>query len=155
MNTTNVRGALSRSEIETLLEEMVVPLRLACRTPAGTLWMLSLWFRYRVDEEVIQCATAADADIVSFLDADDHVAFEVSTNEPPYRGVRGNGTATIDPDPEKEVLRGLLDRYLETTESDFGRWLLRDDRREVTLTIDPSVVSGWDFTDRMAGATDP
>lgn len=127
--------------------------------------MLSLWFRYR--DGTIQCATAADADIVSFLDEDgrsrerdyghdyDHVAFEVSTNEPPYRGVRGNGTATVDPDPQKDVLRALLERYLGTTESDFGRWLLRDDRREVTLTIEPAVVSGWDSTDRMAGATDP
>lgn len=162
----HIRGSLSQSEIESLLEETVVPIRLACRTPAGTLWMLSLWFRYR--DGTIQCATAADADIVSFLDEDgrsrerdrghghgyDHVAFEVSTNEPPYRGVRGNGTATVDPDPQKDVLRALLERYLGTTESDFGRWLLRDDRREVTLTIDPAVVSGWDFTDRMTGATD-
>ncbi|MCU4741762.1 pyridoxamine 5'-phosphate oxidase family protein [Halobacteria archaeon AArc-m2/3/4] len=166
----DVRGALSETEIETLLEETVVPIRLACQTPAGTLWMLSLWFQYR--DGVVQCATAADADIVSFLggeresrsdDSDldsgpdpdpNHVAFEVSTNEPPYRGVRGNGTVTIDADPEKEVLRALLERYLGTTESEFGRWLLRDERPEVTLTIDPAVVSGWDFTDRMASATD-
>lgn len=144
----DVRGGLGRGEIEAFLEESVAPIRLSCRTPAGRLWMVSLWFRYR--EGALECATGTDADVVSFLDADPHVAFEVSTNEPPYRGVRGNGTATISPDPEKEVLQGLLERYLGTTESDLAQRLLDPDRREVRIRIEPETVAGWDYTDRMA-----
>lgn len=33
-----------------------------------------------------------------FLREDDRVSFEVSRNTPPYMGVRGHGTATIEPD---------------------------------------------------------
>ncbi|MFC4988156.1 pyridoxamine 5'-phosphate oxidase family protein [Saliphagus infecundisoli] len=145
----NVRGTLEPDEVETFLEETTVPVRLSCRTPGGRLWMVSLWFRFR--EGVLECATSADADVVSFLAADSHVAFEVSTNDPPYRGVRGNGTATISPDPEKEVLGDLLERYLGTTESDLADRLLDPDRREVRIEIEPETVAGWDYTDRMGG----
>lgn len=110
--------------------------------------MVSLWFRFR--EGVLESATSVSADVVSFLEADPGVAFEVSTNDPPYRGVRGNGTATISPDPEKEVLRALCERYLGTTESDLAGRLLEPDRREVTVRIEPETVAGWDYTSRMS-----
>ncbi|AEH37234.1 pyridoxamine 5'-phosphate oxidase family protein [Halopiger xanaduensis] len=148
----DLRGTLSRDEIETFLEESTVPVRLACRTPSDQLWMVSLWYRYRSggdDDWRLQCATAADADIASLLSADPAVAFEVSTNEPPYAGVRGQGTASIERDSDKEILRTLVERYLGGTESQLARTLLREDREEVTITIDPAVVSGWDYTDRM------
>ncbi|MFC4246611.1 pyridoxamine 5'-phosphate oxidase family protein [Natribaculum luteum] len=146
----DVRGSLSRSELETFLETTTVPVRLACHRPDGSLWMLSLWFRYR--EETIECATAASADVVAFLERDPAVAFEVSTNDPPYRGVRGNGTATVASDPEKTVLRDLLERYLGTTDAPLARRLLSDDRDEVTISIDPETVYGWDYSGRMAGS---
>ncbi len=146
----DVRGSLSRSELETLLETTAVPVRLACHRPDDSLWMLSLWFRYR--EETIECATATSADVVAFLERDPAVAFEVSTNDPPYRGVRGNGTATVEPDPEKAVLRKLLERYLETTDGPLARRLLSDDRDEVTISIDLETVYGWDYSGRMAGS---
>ena len=145
-----LRGPLSRSTVESFLESTAVPLRLACHRPDGSLWMLSLWFRYR--DGTLQCATGADADVVTFLEHDPAVAFEVSTNDPPYRGVRGNGTTTVEPDPEKVVLRELLERYLDSTETPFARRLLADDREEVTITIDLETVYGWDFSGRMADA---
>ncbi|WP_265110965.1 pyridoxamine 5'-phosphate oxidase family protein [Halosolutus halophilus] len=150
----NVRGPLSAAEIRSFLAETTIPIRLACQTPAGNLWMVSLWYRHRstgddADGWVLQCATGADADIVAFLREHSAVAFEISTNQPPYRGVRGRGTASIDPDPEKETLRDLLERYLDGTDSSLARNLLREDRNEVTITIDPAVVSSWDYTDRM------
>ena len=143
----------SQRKSRDLLEELTVPLRLACHTKAGTgtLWMLSLWFRYR--DGKIQCATAADADVVAFLESDPHVAFEVSTNDPPYRGVRGNGMATITPDPEKAVLTDLLERYLGTTSSPLARSLLRPERAEVTISIEPLRLSEWDFSERMRETT--
>ena len=147
-----LRGPLSRSEIERLLETTTVPLRLACHRPDGSLWMLSLWFRYR--DGTIQCATGATADVVSFLERDPAVAFEVSTNDPPYRGVRGNGTATVESDPEKAVLSSLIERYLESTDTPFARRLLDDDREEVTITIDLETVYGWDFSERMKDAVE-
>ncbi|MDQ2051466.1 pyridoxamine 5'-phosphate oxidase family protein [Natronolimnohabitans sp. A-GB9] len=152
----HVRGSRSRSEIEAFLDETTVPVRLGCRTPAGNPWMVSLWYRRRVPDDaaddrpwILECATASSADLVSFLRADPAVSFEVSTNRPPYRGVRGRGSVTIEPDPEKETLRSLLERYLGGTDSELAETLLAEERDEVTITIEPDVVYGWDYSDRM------
>lgn len=145
-------GPWGRHAVKTFLDETVVPIRLSCRTPSGGLWMLSLWFLYR--DEALWCATGADADIVSFLEADPHVAFEVSVNDPPYRGVRGQGTVTLEPDPQKDLLRDLIERYLGGTESNLATRLLSADREETTIRIDPTRVATWDYTDRMADTSD-
>ncbi|MFC7215174.1 pyridoxamine 5'-phosphate oxidase family protein [Saliphagus sp. GCM10025334] len=123
-----IRGSLSRAAIDDYLDEATIPLRLACHTPVGRLWMLSLWFQHR--DGVLQCATGTDAD------------------------VRGSGTATVDPDPEKAVLRRLLERYLGGADSKLARSLLDEERSEVTITVDPDVVYGWDFSERMTDAVE-
>jgi len=147
---TTFTGQWSREEAGTFLRETTVPVRLACERPDGALWMLSLWFRYR--EGALWCATASDADVVGYLRRDDRVAFEVSTNDPPYRGVRGDGTATVAGDDDKDLLRDLLERYLGGTDSPLARRLLDDDRDEVVVRVEPNRAYSWDFTDRMADA---
>lgn len=147
-----VTGAWSQAEAEAFLETTTVPIRIACRTTAGGLWMLSLWYRY--ESGTIACATSADADIVGHLRDDPAVAFEVSVNEPPYCGVRGSGTARIEPDDGKTLLRTLLERYLGGTDSDLADRLLDEDRPEVRILIDPDRLYSWDFGDRMPGSDD-
>lgn len=158
-----VRGSRSRDDITAFLETQRIPIRLGCRTPSGHLWLVSLWYRYRSgeadeggrktdeggDDWRLECATSADADVVDYLRENPDVAFEISTNDLPYAGVRGRGTASIEPDPEKDVLRDLLERYLGGTDSELAQGLLREDRDEVVLTIDPAIVYGWDYSDRM------
>lgn len=146
----NVTG--SWTEAASFLAEAAVPIRIACRTPSDGLWMLSLWFL--PCDDALWCATGADADVVRYLDHDDGVAFEVSTNEPPYRGVRGAGTATVEPDTDKSLLRALFERYLGGTDNSLGDRLLADDRDEVRIRIDPTRLYTWDFTERMRDATD-
>ena len=143
-------GAWDRERTETFLESQTIPLRLSCHTQADALWMLSLWYRYR--EGALWCATSAEADVVDYLSHDDRVAFEISTNQPPYKGVRGNGTATVEADPDKELLTELLERYLGGTDSPLAERLLSPERREVRIRIDPSRVYTWDFSERMAGS---
>lgn len=144
-------GVWDAAETERFLESTAVPLRLGCRTPNDDPWMLSLWYLYR--DGTLWCATSADADVVRYLRHDDGVAFEVSTNRPPYKGVRGNGTATIEADPEKELLRELLERYLDGTESPLARKLTSPEREEVRIRIDPARLYTWDFTGRMTDST--
>ncbi|WP_254821096.1 pyridoxamine 5'-phosphate oxidase family protein [Haloglomus halophilum] len=148
----NVTGSWSEAEANSFLAETTVPIRVACRTPAGGLWMLSLWFL--PCDGALWCATGADADVVRYLDHDDGVSFEVSTNEPPYRGVRGAGTATVEPDRDKSLLRALFDRYLGGTDNGLGDRLLRADRDEVRIRIDPDRLYTWDFTERMRDAVE-
>lgn len=140
-------GSWSEPEVAAFLETATVPIRLACHTPAGGLWMLSLWYRYA--DGTISCATGADAEVVTYLREDADVAFEVSVNEPPYRGVRGAGTARIEPDTDKQLLRSLLERYLGGTDSVLAKRLLSPDRSEVRILIDPSRLYSWDFSGRM------
>ena len=144
---TAVKGAWSPDELGLFLREALVPLRLGCHHPKGGLWMLSLWYRW--EDGVLVCATERHSDVAGFLRHNDAVAFEVSTNRPPYMGVRGNGTATLSPDPEKTVLRDLLERYLGGGNSELAEMLLRDDREELIIMIEPTRLYTWDFTPRM------
>lgn len=125
-----------------------VPLRVGYHGENG-LWMVSLWFRYIEERGVIECATGRQADMVASLESNDEVTFEASTNDPPYKGVRGRGTVSIEADEEKERLRDLLERYLGTTESELGKKLLSPEREEVRLVIEPERLHTWDFTGRM------
>lgn len=140
-------GTWDRDRLRAFLEETVVPLRLACTTPSDRLWMVSLWYRF--DDGQFVCATSKRADLVRYLDHDPHVAFEVSTNEPPYKGVRGNGSVAIEADADKAVLRSLIERYVGGTDSAFARRLLDDDRDEVALSVAPERLYTWDFSSRM------
>ncbi|ELZ79588.1 hypothetical protein C455_08387 [Haloferax larsenii JCM 13917] len=142
-------GPWSRERADEFLTQTTIPLRLSCRTPAGDPWMLSLWYEWDIENTELRCATSADADVVRFLRAHDDVAFEVSTNDPPYRGVRGRGTATVEPDPEKTVLRRLIGRYLGDEETPLAKRLLSPDRDEVTIRIRPTKLHTWDYASRM------
>ncbi|NUE00946.1 pyridoxamine 5'-phosphate oxidase family protein [Halorubraceae archaeon YAN] len=141
-------GAWDEVETKTFLTETTVPIRLSCHTPDGQLWMLSLWYALR--NGTLHCATSKHADVVRYLQADNRVAFEISTNEPPYMGVRGNGRATIEPDENKTQLRSLIERYLGDTDSALAARLLNPEREEVAITITPHRLYTWDFSDRMA-----
>ena len=150
-----VRGSLGPDGLSAFLSERTIPIRLGCRTPSGHPWMLSMWYRYSETDEddssewTLRCATEASAKVVDYLRADPSLSFEVSTNRMPYTGVRGRGHATIEPDPDKETLRMLIDRYLENADSTLAQSLLSEERDEVTITIEPAVVYGWDFSGRM------
>ena len=145
-----VTGDLTPAEVRTYLDEATIPVRIACRTPDGGLWMVSLWFSYA--DGILSCATSADALLVRYLREDPHVALEVSTNDPPYRGVRGAGTATLAADEDKALLRSLLERYLGGTESDLAKTLLAPAREEVRIDVDIERLYGWDFSERMPGS---
>ena len=147
---TDYFGAWDEPAVATFLEETTVPVRLATHRPDESLWMVALWFRYR--DGALECATGADADVVKYLRNNAEVAFDISTNEPPYRGVRGNGSATLSPDRDKAVLRALVERYLGGTDSSLAARLLDDDRDEVRIRIHPRSVYSWDYTERMRDA---
>lgn len=145
---TRFTGTWSAEEVESFLEAQTIPIRLACHRPDASLWMVALWFRYR--DGGFDCATWTDADVVRYLRNDSELAFEISTNDPPYRGVRGNGTASLSPDEDKEVLRDLIERYLDSANSPLAEWLLADEREEVHVRIQPRVVYSWDYSERMS-----
>ncbi|AGB16819.1 Pyridoxamine 5''-phosphate oxidase [Halovivax ruber XH-70] len=151
---TEFRGTWSEDDVEIFLQETTVPIRLATHRPDGSLWVVTLWYRYR--DGVFECATQADAAVAGFLRNDPSVAFDVSTNRVPYSGIRGNGTVTISTDGARDTLQELVERYLDGTDSSLAQWLLDDEREEVRIRIEPSTIYSWDYAERMrdVSATD-
>ncbi|MFB6210431.1 MAG: pyridoxamine 5'-phosphate oxidase family protein [Halobacteriales archaeon] len=143
----DVDGAWTEDRLAEFLTETRIPIRLATHRRDGSMWIVALWYRYR--NGMFECATGANADIVRFLRADAAVGFDISTNQPPYRGVRGHGTASLSVDTDKTTLRALIERYLGDIESPLAEWLLDADREELHIRIDPEELYSWDYSDRM------
>ena len=143
-------GDLSRDEVDALLDETTVPVRIACHTTDGYPWIVTLWYVRRGDD--LYCATSANAQVVEYLRSDSYVAFDVSTNDPPYRGVRGHGNTTLKADPDKALLRELVERYLGDADSRLARRLLSPERDEVRVRVSPERLHAWDYTERMRGS---
>jgi nitroimidazol reductase NimA-like FMN-containing flavoprotein (pyridoxamine 5'-phosphate oxidase superfamily) len=150
MDAARLTGPWTAAQAERFLEQQAIPLRLGCLTPRGWPLVVSHWFLYR--DGLLWCAAQADAKVVHYLRADPRCAFEIATEDIPYRGVRGQGRAHLDPAAGDAVLRALTDRYLGGDDSAFARWLLSRTGDEVAIRIEPRRWRSWDFTRRMRGA---
>jgi hypothetical protein len=144
---TDFIGAWTEDEVASFLQEMTIPIRIATQRSDGSLWPVTVWYRYR--NGVFECATQSTADLVSILRNDPVVGVDVSTNDVPYSGIRGTGTAVLSRDEGEEVLRDLVQRYLGGTDSSLAERLLSGDREEVLIRIDPDEIYSWDYADRM------
>jgi hypothetical protein len=140
-------SAWSPHQVEAYLRTYVAPLRLAVQTEAGFPLICSLWFLY--EDGRLWCATKRDAKVARCLARDPRCAFELAPNEPPYRGVRGQGRASLSSEGAVELLGRLIDRYLGDRDSDLARWLLRESASEVAIAIEAEQVTSWDYTERM------
>jgi nitroimidazol reductase NimA-like FMN-containing flavoprotein (pyridoxamine 5'-phosphate oxidase superfamily) len=130
------------------LEGYVAPLRLAVVDESGFPLICSLWFHYR--DGRIYCATAQASRIAECLRRNPKCGFELAPNRPPYFGVRGRGRATVSSEGGDELLGRLVDRYIETRESAFSKWLLGRDAEEVVIEIEIEWTTSWNYSDRMS-----
>ena len=138
-----------QAQINQFLRECVIPIRLACTDSHGVPLICSLWFLY--DEGALWCATQKTASVVALLEAAPKCGFEVAPQEMPYRGVRGQGIASVSSEDGSAVLLRLIDRYLCERESEFACWLQSRAGNEVAIKISPTYFSSWDFSRRMRG----
>ena len=148
--TPKLTGPWSIERVEEFLESTVVPVRLSVLGSSGGPIVASHWFTF--DEGMIRCAVQKASFVDCALAANGVCGFEIARDDPPYRGVRGQGKASRAPDPDKSLLRLLHDRYLGADETEFRRWLLGRDHEETTILIEPTHWSSWDYADRMQRA---
>lgn len=141
------KGPWSQPEIDRFLAETRVPIRLACNGASGHPVLVSLWFT--AEEGTLWCATQRSSSVVSHLRRDPRCAFEVAEESAPYRGVRGQGLATLHDDRGEPTLRELIARYLSDPSSEFSRWLLARSANEVAIAIEPQSLVSWDYRSRM------
>ncbi len=128
------------------LLELTIPLRVAVQAPHGLL-IVPLWFMAR--DGHYWCASQHDSLLVRALRADARCAYDLSTNDMPYRGLRGRGAVICHAEQGEAMLRALLLRYFGKLDTPLARRLLRRAASEVAIEIVPSWQSDWDFTARM------
>jgi len=143
-------GPWTESRVQEFLAEARIPMRLAANTDSGFPIVLSLWFL--AEDEEIFAVVHRDARIAKRLEADARCAFEIAPDQPPYRGVRGQATASLDTDGAAALLERLLDRYLGSTDSSLGRFLLARAEEELIVRLRPNWMASWDYSERMEDA---
>jgi nitroimidazol reductase NimA-like FMN-containing flavoprotein (pyridoxamine 5'-phosphate oxidase superfamily) len=130
----------------TLLDARI-PLRISVQTAQGPL-IVPLWFEW--DGARFWCASQKDAAVVRALGREQLCAFDLSTNEMPYRGLRGRGRVRCRPERGVAVLERLIDRYLPDRRSPLAAWLLSRSANEVAIEITPTWQTTWDYSARMS-----
>lgn len=145
--TTIYRGLLDASGVHAYVDNTPIPLKLSVLTESGWPLLCSLWVVS--DGETLLLATKASAKVVECLTRDPRCAFELSSEQPPYVGIRGRALATIDPSRGRDVLDQLLLRYLGSLDVPLAKQLRGDADQEVAIVLDLQMVFSWDFTKRM------
>lgn len=148
MGLIRSNSAWDKAQIEVFLSECLIPVRLAVLNSRGVPLICSLWYLY--EDGIVWCATQSSASVVKLLGQAPDCGFEIAPDSMPYRGVRGQGRATLDAAAGADVLARLIDRYLGTRESGFARWLMARSDKEVAIRLEPEWVTSWDFSERMS-----
>ena len=140
-------GPWDIAEIQDFLRDAVIPMRLATR---GEKWPLvqSLWFLF--EGSALWFCTQQDSVVARRLESNPRCAFEVAGDNPPYRGVRGRGVASLDTELAAGLLERLLSHYQVDPESSLASWLQSRLDNEVAIRIDNLVLSSWDYSSRMS-----
>ena len=147
MAIPSLGGPYTLEQVERYLRETVIPVRLACLGSTGAPVVLSLWFLYR--DGALWCASRPTSRVVRHLARDARCAFEVARDDPPYRGVRGQGRASLRRGEGGALLGELLDRYLGGRDAPLARRLLAHAADEVAIRVAATRLVSWDYTQRM------
>ena len=127
--------------------QVVTPLRFSCVTPFGWPSIISLWYIYKNGK--IYCATQKNAKVVSYIKDNPKCAFEITTGQFPYKGIRGHGTVKLREDIAVDILNLLIDRFIGNRESFLSRYLLKRKNDEIAIEISPTKLFPWDYSKRM------
>ena len=139
-------GPWDEAEIRSYLEAACIPIRLATNGMVSPL-VQSLWYLFA--DDALWCCTQADSIVAKRLRKDSHCGFEISADQPPYRGIRGTGCAELFADGAAELLPKLFERYSIERDSHLATWLLSRVDHEVTIRIDQLTIASWDYSNRM------
>ncbi|MFK7915694.1 MAG: pyridoxamine 5'-phosphate oxidase family protein [Pseudomonadales bacterium] len=141
-------GTWTGTDIVRFLQEVRVPMRLSVTGPKGPV-IVPVWFEYHSDS--LWCCSPDDSFLIDALRAHPQIAFDISTNDLPYQGIRGRGTAQCTATSGHAELEKLAKRYLTDLDNDLARWLLGRDDAEAVVQITIDWLSSWDFSGRMNG----
>ena len=145
----HIKSASSWNEeqVTRFLKDAELPVRLAFSDANGLPRVCSLWYRY--DYGALYCASHQNAYLVKQLQRNNKLSFEVSTNDYPYKGVRGQGMAELTRENAEQVLAGLIQKYLGNSNQQLASWLMSRVAEEYVIKVTLRAVNAWDFSSRM------
>ena len=140
---------LDSDQINRFIPDLKIPIRVGFVKPNGVPAVISLWYVCKYGK--IYCAVQKTAKIVSYFQKKPACGFEIAADKPPYKGMRGKGTARILNETGAYVLDLLIDKYLGAKESTLSKFLRSNSKTEVAIEITPQKIFHYDYSERMKG----
>jgi PPOX class probable F420-dependent enzyme len=140
--------SMSKEEVERFLENSL-NLQLATIDEQGDPNIQPVWFYYDKDGEKLWINTSKSARKTQNIRKRSTIYFSIDDENPPVRGVKGKGIATIIED--LKTVNPLGDRislkYLGTLDHPIAKMISEDSKKgEVVLVeISPKFFSTWDY----------
>ena len=132
-----------------LAPDTKIPIRIGFIKSNGYPSIISLWY-IDIDGK-IYCATQKTAKIIQYLETNPSCGFEIASDQPPYKGSRGEGIVKIIPSKGPEILKILIKKYLGEKESTLSKFLLSHCKNEIAIEITPTKIFHYDYSKRMKG----
>ena len=140
--------SMTRDEAEKFLESKLT-LQLATTDEKGEPNIQPVWFYYDKDEGKLLIITSKVAKKTQNLRNRPTIYFSIDDENPPYKGVKGKGNATIVEDPNRIVQQAekISVKYLGTLDHPAAKEMAdRSKNGEgILVEISPKFFSTWDF----------
>ena len=148
VNATSEIPGMTRGEIEKFLDSKL-NLQLATTDDQGEPNIQPVWFYYDKDGEKLLITTSKLARKTQNLRNKPVVYFSMDDENPPYKGVKGKGIATLVEDPDRTVPQGdrISMKYLGTLDHPIAKMISEGSKNgdNVLIEISPKFFSTWDY----------
>ena len=143
-------GALTRGEVKDFLINSRLNVHIGTIDEKGYPNIHPTWYYFDGSSNNISIATSKNSKKVRNLKKNTSVYFCIDDPNPPYKGVRGRGNASVDEniDNNISITEKIMLKYLGTIEHQMARTLIEQVRNgdEVGIKIIPEYFSTWDYS---------
>ena len=146
MDNLSRKSAWNQTQLKEFLVSSKIPIRVSVLDGEYPL-ICSVWFEYLDGKLVI--VSHRESKLAKVLVSQRKCGFEIASNNPPYRGVRGKADVLYELGNSEGTLRRIIRRYLGETNQGLASWLLSRVKDEMKFTLHPKWVTSWDYGERM------
>ena len=148
ISATSEIPSMTKEEAEKFLESKL-NLQLATVDEQGNPNIQPVWFYYDKDEEKLWINTSKFAKKTQNILKRSTIYFSIDDENPPVRGVKGKGIATITDDLKTVIPLGekISLKYLGTLDHPIAKMISEDTKKGgvVLVEISPKFFSTWDY----------
>jgi general stress protein 26 len=148
ISATSEIPSMTKEEAEKFLESKL-NLQLATIDEHGDPNIQPVWFYYDKDGEKLWINTSKFAKKTQNILKKSTIYFSIDDENPPVRGVKGKGVATIIDDLKTVVPLGerISLKYLGTLDHPIAKMIAEDSKKGgvVLVEISPKFLSTWDY----------